>query len=319
MRWGTTGSWIPRPEGERPSTGRERWRAFRYALLDMPLTLRQDQSTEMAAGITFFLLFSLFPMLVCLVTFLPLLPDQMTNLELLFETVKPIMPPEVYALLHDHFNALVTKRQGGLALASGSIALFSASRAAVSLSRALNRTYRVDALKSEWLRRLRSMGLTMGVLLTFLFAVLGLTLGDWIVGLLISWEMLPVGQGTAIVVVRWPILFVLSTFLVQQLYFLLPDKRPRWRPMSIGSAVAVTAWVLSTFLMREFAASIMARNVAYGSLGSVAVVMAWLYLGSLALIVGATLNALYERGLPTSERSYGHQSADAKPGESDVD
>ncbi len=318
MRWDVGSQWAPRTAGDRPSTPRERVTALKLAAFDLPVTLRQDQSTEMAAGMTFFLLFSLFPALVFLVTFLPLLPEQMTNLELLFETVQPILPAEVYELLHDHFDSLVRKRQGGLAAVSAGIALFSASRALVSLSRALNRTYRVEALKSEWLRRLRSMGLTVFALVTFLFAVLGLTTGDWIVQMLVSYELLPLAQGTAIAIVRWPLLFLLAAFLVQQLYFLLPDRHPRWRPITTGSVFAVVAWVVATSVLQTFAAGIMARNVAYGSLGSVAVVMAWLYLGSLALIVGATFNALYERGLPPSERAYGPDWPDHE-GVPDVD
>ncbi|MCO4769481.1 MAG: YihY/virulence factor BrkB family protein [Deltaproteobacteria bacterium] len=293
--------------------------ALKLALLDLFPTLRQDHSTEMAAGMTFFLLFSIFPSLVFLVTFLPLLPEQMTNLELLFETVKPILPPEVYVLLHDHFTSLVTQPQQGLAIVSAGIALFSASRALVSLSRALNRTYRVEAIRSEWLRRLRSMGLTILVLTSFLLAVLGITMGDWAVDLLVRYELLPVGKGTALTVVRWPLLLLLASFLVQQLYFLLPDRRPRWRPITTGSVFAVVAWVGSTFGLRSFATEILEQNVAYGSLGSVAVVMAWLYLGCLALIVGATFNALIERGLPPSERAYGPVRPERDAGESHAD
>jgi len=296
--------WAPRPEGERPSTWRERWTALKLAILDFPLTIRQDHTTEMAAGMTFFLLFSIFPSLVFLVTFLPHLPDQMTNVGLLFEIAEPILPPEVYSLLHDHFTSLVSKPRGGLAFISAAVALFSASRALVSLSRALNRTYRVESIRSEWLRRIRSMLLTILVLLTFLIAVLGLTTGDFVVELLVEYELMPMARGTAIKLVRWPLLLLIASFLVQQLYFLLPDRRPRWRLISSGSIFAVVAWVVCTYGMRSFAATILANNVAYGSLGSVAVVMAWLYLGCLVLILGATFNALIDRGLPPSERAY---------------
>ncbi len=319
MRWDLGVGWTPRKVGDRPATFRERLQALKLALLDLFPTMRQNHTTEMAAGMTFFLLFSIFPLLVFLVTLLPYLPSQMTNMELLFETVEPVLPPSVYRLLHDHFTTLVSEPQQGLALISVTIALFSASRSLVSLSRALNRIYRVGAVQSEWLRRLRSMGLTLGVTTTFLLAVLSLTMGDWAVGILVRYELLPVGQGTAIAIVRWPLLLVLASFLVQQLYYLLPDQSPRWRFISTGSLFAVVGWVVSTYSLRSFATHIVERNVAYGSLGSVAVVMAWLYLGCLALIVGATFNALIERGLPPSERAYGRRSTDQASGDGDAD
>ena len=304
MRWDIDLPWVPREAGERPTSLREWLRLARFAVWDMPQTLRHDSVTEMAAGMTFFLLFSLFPMLVFLVTLLPLLPPELSNIDVLFEALQPILPPEVYSLLHDHLTSLLTQPRQGLAIVSASIALFSASRALVSLSRALNRIYRVPGLKSEWLRRLRSMALTVLVLTGFLIAVFGLTVGNQIVAWLVAKEWIPLGQGTLIIVVRWPLLFVLAAFLVQQLYYLLPDRSPRWKFMTGGSMLAVLGWVLSTWLFTSVATRFMQFNVAYGSLGSIAVVMAWLYLGSLPLIVGASFNALLERGLPPGARSY---------------
>ena len=313
MRWDMDLPWVPREAGERPTTLRQWLGLARFAVWDLPQTLRHDAVTEMAAGMTFFLLFSLFPMLVFLVTFLPFLPPEVSNIDVLFDALRPILPAEVYDLLHNHLTSLLTQPRRGIAVVSASIALFSASRALVSLSRALNRTYRVPGLKSEWLRRLRSMALTVLVLVGFLVAVFGLTVGNNIVAWLIASEWLPVGQGTLIVVVRWPLLFLLAAFLVQQLYYLLPDRSPRWRALSAGSMLAVLGWVVSTWLFTSVAARFLQYNVAYGSLGSIAVVMAWLYLGSLALMVGASFNALIERGLPPGARSYGDEGAAAPP------
>lgn len=312
MKWDIDLPWVPREAGERPTTLREWLRLARLAVWDMPQTMRHDSVSEMAAGMTFFLLFSMFPMLVCLVTFLPLLPAEFANVDVLFEAVRPILPGDVYALLHEHTTSLLTQPRKGIAIVSASIALFSASRALVSLSRALNRTYRVPGLKSEWKRRLRSMGLTLVVLAGLVVAIFGLTVGNRIIAWLVVKEWLPVGQGTLIVVIRWPLLFVLASFLVQQLYFLLPDRSPRWRFLTTGSMVAVLGWVLATWGFTAMAARFMQYNVAYGSLGSIAVVMAWLYLGSLALMVGASFNALIERGLPPGARSYGPGDAPAE-------
>jgi len=314
VSWDIELPWVPREAGERPTTLREWLRLARFAVWDLPQTLRHDAVTEMAAGMTFFLLFSLFPMLVFLVTFLPLLPAELSNVDVLFDALRPILPAEVYALLHDHLTSLLTQRRKGIAFVSASIALFSASRALVSLSRALNRTYRVPGLKSEWLRRLRSMALTVLVLLGFVVAVVGLTLGNRVVAWFVARDWLPLEQGTLIVAVQGPLLFVLAAFLVQQLYYLLPDRSPRWRFFTAGSMLAVLGWVIATWLFTSLASRFLQYNVAYGSLGSIAVVMAWLYLGSFALMVGASFNALIDRGLPPGARAYG-EGGDASPEE----
>ena len=294
MRWDVELPRAPRrPRGEGPSLT-EAIRIHGHALRRLPEAIRQDATVEMAAGMSFFMLFSIFPGLVFVATFLPFLPPDLANLDAAFDLARPLLPGEVYSLLHDDLTSLVTQPRGGLAFVSVAITLFSASRALVSLSRALNRAYGVPAQRPEWLRRLRSMVLTVGVLFGFLVAVFGLTLGNRLVQTLVEHGWLDVGPSLLILAVRWPLLFVLATFFVQQLYYLLPDRRPRWRPVSSGAVLAVMGWVVATSVFTRLAASFLESNLAYGSLGSVAVVMAWLYLGCLALVLGASLNALVE-------------------------
>lgn len=315
MRWERNSlPWVTRPAGDRPSTPAERFAAVRHALLDLPRAMREDSTAEMAAGMTFFLLFSLFPGLVFLVTFLPLLPTELANVEILFDTLQPLMPAEVHDLLHSQFVSVLTQPRSGLAIVSATVALYSASRALVSLSRALNRSYRVQRWKPEWRRRLRSMGLTLGVFLLLVLTIALLTLGDVIIRWLMANDMLPIGPGTAIIIARYPLLLVVLSFLVQQLYYLLPDARGRWRPFSAGSVFAMISWGVATAILTGVARSFIEANFAYGALGSIAVVMSWLYIGCFLIIVGATFNALIDRGLPPAEREF-DADAEVRPGD----
>jgi len=297
MGWQEQLPWVTRPLGELPGTMREHGKVLAYALKDLPRTLRQDATVEMAAGMTFFLLFSLFPGLVFLVTLLPYLPMEAPT-DKLFEVARPLLPPEVYDLLYGHVDELITNPATGLLTLSAAIALFAASRALVSLSRSLNRSYRVPKITSEFFRRLRSMGLTVFALVGGVVAVLLLSLGDNIVGAIVEKGWLPISSGVLIVTVRWPVLLLLGAFFVQQLYYLLPDIRPRWRAVSTGSVCAVLGWVAATWAFTTFAARFVKFNVTYGSLGSIAVIMAWMFLGAFALMAGGTINALVDRGLP---------------------
>jgi membrane protein len=301
MGWQEQLPWATRPLGELPGTLHEHLKVLGYAAKDLPRTLREDATIEMAAGMTFFLLFSLFPALVFLVTLLPYLPLD-APIEDLFVVAEPLLPAEVHDLLYGHVTDLVSRPRKGLLTLSAAIALYSASRALVSLSRSLNRSYRVPKIKSELLRRVRSIVLTIVALAGIVAAVVLLSLGDQIVGAIVEKGWLPISSGVLIVVFRWPVLLLLGAFLVQQLYHLLPDVRPRWRAVSTGSLLAVLGWVTATWAFTEFAAKLVRFNVTYGSLGSFAVVMAWMFLGSFALMAGGSINALVDRGLPPLKR-----------------
>lgn len=289
--------WVVRPLGVQATNMRERARVWWYAARDLPRTVQQDATVEMAAGMTFFLLFSLFPLLLFLVTLLPYLPLD-PQVDYFFEIARPFLPAAVYELLYGHVTDLLAQPQTGLLTASAMVALYSASRALVSLSRALNRAHRVPVIKSEFLRRLRSMGLTVTALMGIIVAVLTLSLGDRVVEEIVGRGYIRVERGLLINAVRWPVLLLLSSFLVQQLYYLLPDVRPRWRPISSGSLLAVLGWVVATWGFTEFATKFVKFNATYGSLGTITLVMAWMYLGSFALMLGGSFAALVERGLP---------------------
>lgn len=299
MGWEKQLPWIPRELGRLPGTFREHLRVTLFALRDMPRTLREDATVEMAAGMTFFLLFSLFPAFLFLTTLLPYLPIDAPVDELLTQgRDNKLLPAEVHNLLKGHIDGLLNQPRGGILTISAAIALFSASRALVSLSRSLNRSYRVPKIRSEALRRLKSVVMTTGTLAGVVVAVLALSLGDWFVEQIVARRLIPVSSGTLIIVVRWPLLTLLCAFGVQQLYYLLPDNTPRWRPISTGSLLAVLGWVIATRIFTGFAARFIEFNVTYGSLGSIAVVMAWMYLACFALMAGGVLNALIDRGLP---------------------
>jgi membrane protein len=306
MGWKRQLPWLPRELGRLPETFREHLRVTRYALRDLPRTIKEDATVEMAAGMTFFLLFSLFPGLLFLTTLLPYLPVDAPIDELLSQGLENhLLPEEVHTLLSGHVDGLLSQTRGGILTLSAGIALFSASRALVSLSRSLNRSYRVPKIRSEAVRRLKSILLTTATLILVIVAVLSLSLGDWIVERIMAHDLIPVSSGTLIIIVRWPLLTLLSAFGIQQLYYLLPDQRPRWRPISSGSLLAVLGWVVTTRLFTDFAGRFIEFNVTYGSLGSVAVVMAWIYIACFALMAGGVLNALIDRGLPIEDSMSG--------------
>jgi membrane protein len=68
-----------------------------------------------------------------------------------------------------------------------------------------------------------------------------------------------------------------------------------------GTATAVASWLLVSWAFETYAASIADYALFYGSLAAVAVLLVWLYLTSLALVLGAEVNAEFE-GLRAGER-----------------
>jgi membrane protein len=61
-----------------------------------------------------------------------------------------------------------------------------------------------------------------------------------------------------------------------------------------GALAAMTAWLVFSWLFGAYIGSLGAYAVYYGSLAAVAVLLVWLYMTSLALLLGAEVNAMLE-------------------------
>jgi membrane protein len=66
------------------------------------------------------------------------------------------------------------------------------------------------------------------------------------------------------------------------------------RKVWTGTFVALSLWALVSWAFGTYVRTIAHYAVFYGSLATVAVILLWLYLTSLALVVGAEVNAILE-------------------------
>jgi membrane protein len=94
---------------------------------------------------------------------------------------------------------------------------------------------------------------------------------------------------------RADFLLVASIFFLATLYHVSIPVRTRWRVNLPGAAFALGVWLLGSFLLREFLTVTAAdsRSI-YGPLAAPIAVLLWLYILSLAVLVGAALNAAFD-------------------------
>src|SRR3954447_13134572 len=93
----------------------------------------------------------------------------------------------------------------------------------------------------------------------------------------------------------WPAVLIGSLFFLATLYHVSIPVRTRWRMNLRGAALALGVWLLGSFLLREFLTVTAAdsRSI-YGPLAAPIAVLLWLYILSLAVLVGAALNASFD-------------------------
>lgn len=101
----------------------------------------------------------------------------------------------------------------------------------------------------------------------------------------------------------WPIVIVLSTGFLNTLYHLSVPVRTPWISDLPGAFLALSVWILGSFVLRWTLQTTVGGTSIYGPLAAPIAVLLWLYLTAIAVLIGAALNAVMDRMWPHRPRS----------------
>lgn len=166
------------------------------------------------------------------------------------------------------------------------LSLFFASSAMMGLMRSFNKKYlgfeKRKGLHQRWI----AIKLTM-----ILF------------GLLVAYLILLISQGALLKLVvknsnwreiigytRWALIILLVFFAIGFIFRYAPSVQKRWKMNSPGTILATTLSIFASILFSFFVNNFGRYNVLYGSIGTIMMMMALIYINSLALLIGFELN-----------------------------
>lgn len=106
----------------------------------------------------------------------------------------------------------------------------------------------------------------------------------------------------------WPVVLLGSVVFLATLYHVSVPVRTRWRADLPGAALSLTIWIVGSALLRLALDASADSTSIYGPLAAPIAVLIWLYLISLAVLVGAAFNSgideVFPRlsGIPNTEQ-----------------
>lgn len=259
---------------------------------------RDDGMTDHAAGLTYYAMMSLFPTLLVGVALLGLLGDR----SLVAETVAYARDSGAPADVVDALDALLTttvERSGGAA--SGAlgvgllVALYGAAGAFGAAGRAINDVYRVRETRSFVRHKLLDIGLTLVVIALMIVALVSVFLGGELAA--DAFGTIGLGESAAAVwrVARWAVAVGAVLAVYSLVFAFAPDIGARRRAItSPGAIVAVAVWVVASAGFFLYVANFGRYGATYGAFAGAVLLLLWLYLSSLAFLLGAELNSVVD-------------------------
>ena len=263
----------------------------------------RDHLLDFAGSVAFSAFLAVFPFLLFAVALASLVIDP-TTLTTLIDQIRRVAPPGVADLLADRLRALTTGTPPAVLTVGGLGALWAASSAIAALTTALDSAYDVEETRPFWKTRGMALLITLAgsifVVAATAIAVAAPAVAHHLGG--------PVG--TLVLWLRWPVAALIMAFVLACLYYFLPDVEQSFRFITPGSLVAVVLWVLASLGFSLYVGHVAGYEVVYGALGSVIVLMLWMWISALAVLLGAEINAVLEHRAPEGKRTLAETGPD---------
>jgi membrane protein len=274
----------------------------------------RDDALGLGAQLAFYLVLAIFPFILFCVAILDAFSSSDPQFVAeLFDYLRRLLPEQVFGLIHTYTENTLSNEDTAPGLLSVGIlgTIWAASGAFAALINALNRAYDVQETRPFWKVRGIAILMTLGLSALLLTGVLLLVAGPSI-GQTIA-EIFTLGDEFMIAwnIARWPAALLFMVVTVALLFYFAPDANQPFRWITPGGFVGILVWVLASVVFNLYLSSdFNTYNKTYGSIGTVIILLLYLYISSLTILFGATLNATLVR---IKEEVSGEQILDAEP------
>jgi len=243
-----------------------------------------------ASSIAFNMLMAILPASIFLFTLIPFIPIQNFQAELitLFES---ILPTNAYGFLEETIVDVITNRSGTLLVFMFLATIIFSTNGIHALMHGF--VVSSHEFKSRnWFQQ-RKIAVLLLLLILMMFAISGglIILSRSVVNRLVDIGVLRVNLVFYVVMLfKWGLIIGMTFFAISTLYYLVPAKKKDFRYFSPGSIIATLLFILSSMGFSAYVNNFGQYNKLYGSIGTLMVILIWLYLNSIALLVGFELN-----------------------------
>jgi membrane protein len=253
--------------------------------------LVDGEITTRASSIAFKFFMAMFPAIIFLFTLIPYIPIENFQTTLLSQ-LHDAVPENFYLLINSTITDIVSRQQGGLLSLGFILALYFASNGFLGVIVAFNSTSHSIETRKVLQQYLISIILMIIISILIFASTALMLLGTSVLNFLVTRDIL--SGGFVIFVLKfskWIVVLLMIFFSISFMYFLGPAKKQRFRFISAGSTLATLLFIATTLGFNFYVDNFAQYNALYGSIGTIIVIMMWLYLNSIALLVGFELNA----------------------------
>jgi len=264
---------------------------------------------DRARAISFNFLLAIPPFFIFLFTLVPFVP--LKNIEpTLYDLAQDLTPNyNTYMIVREMIHDFLHTHRNGLLSVAFLMGFFYSSNGVMGILRSFNKMERSGFHKRKWWQnRLVALQLTalLGVILLITVGLMiaqGATLRT-----IFNWLHITSSFVKNIIdISRWIIIIMLLYSVNSVLYRFGPATAKKWHFITAGATVATCGMMLVTIGFSYFVNNFGNYNKIYGSIGTILILMLWVFFNSFFLLVGFELNASIRYLSENRKENAGHK------------
>ena len=240
-----------------------------------------------SAGLTYYLVFAIFPFIISIVSILGILHLPMISLE---GDAAAFLPKDVITLLNITLVHMTAYSNGAILTFGLAFALWFPFRAVKNMTEEVADIYGDEKMKVKGhLARVFFLYIIILIFIPVMFVLL--IVGEGVLDFVA--QFLPVITSEFIALwnkLRFLPMALALILLTSAVYALSPAKRPGWRYVLPGALLSTAAWMVYSLFFSSYVNNMGNYSVVYGSIGAIIVFLIWLNWSLTALLTGAVFN-----------------------------
>jgi membrane protein len=255
------------------------------------LGLVKGSITSRASSIAFSFFMAVFPMIIVFFTLIPFIPIHNFQ-DSLLNFINNIVPDQAEPVIKSTMTDIIHQPHGRLLSLTFVLALIFATNGFDSVAEAFDNTVHSIETRTWFKQKLISTLLFFIIGLILVISIVLLTTVTFVIDYLVLKHIL-----TSLITVyllqagKWVILLAMFFFTISFIYYLAPARSSKFRFISAGSSLATALTAIATAGFNYYVSNFSSYNALYGSIGTLLIVLVWIYFNALILLIGFELNA----------------------------
>ena len=252
--------------------------------------LQEGAITTRASSVAFNFFLAFFPSIIVfftLIQYIPIIGFQ----ETLMEILSNILPPSTNNATFNTLDDIINNQRGGLLSIGFILALYFSTNGMSSLIQAFNSSYHIRENESIIKHQLLSILLTVVISALVFLTIILIIFGKTTITYLVDFQLINQNKIVFLNIAKWVVLIFMLFVGITTIFNIGPAIKSKIKIFSPGAILATLFIILTSIVFSYYIDNFSQYNKIYGSIGTLIIILLWIYFNAIFLLIGFELNA----------------------------